>query len=317
MNKLDMNVLGAWSALLGYLGFFFPWWQRTLTRLSRRAGDWIVLVLLVPYLLATNLRPPLLDLLRVVVYLALPTLCLRVRPRGAKPLDLWHVLAILLIWVPIELSLFGLLVDLILPGVDVRGALAGVYLLPGTRAMLVPGLELPIDKLTAILLALTLFRVRHPLDGIGFSLRLRWRDLRTALLGLAGFAVVGLPLGIWIGFLRYGPALPPWQDVVAGIVGSYLLVALPEELLFRGIIQNLAARRVKKDWGGLIVASAVFGLAHLNNTTRGFAVPNWAYVAIATIAGLAYGWVWRRTKKVTASAVTHMLVNLVWGIVFQ
>lgn len=310
-----MNVLAAWSALLGYLGFFFPWWQRILARLSKRAGDWMVLLLLAPYLLATGLRPPPLDLLRVVAYLALPTLCLRARPRDARPLDVWHVLAVLLIWVPIELSLFVLLVDLLLPGLDVRGALAGVYLLPGTRATLVPGVELPIDKLTAILLALTLFRVRHPLSGIGVTFWLRGFDLRAALLGLAGFAVVGLPLGLWIGFLRLDPALPRWQEVVAGIVGGYLLVALPEEILFRGIIQNLAARRARHKWVSLGAASLVFGLAHLNNSTRGFAVPNWAYVAMATLAGLAYGWVWRRTKKVTASAVTHALVNLVWGIV--
>jgi membrane protease YdiL (CAAX protease family) len=308
-----MNVLAAWLALVGYLGFLTPWWRRTLARLSKRAGDWIVLVLLVPYLLATRLRPPPLDLLRVVAYLALPTLCLRAR--GAKPLDVWHVLTILLIWVPIELSLFALLVDLVLPGVDLRGALAGVYLLPGTRATLVPGVELPIDKLTAILLALTLFGVRHPLSGLRVTFRLRWYDLRSALLGLVGFAAVGLPLGLWIGFLRYDPALPSWSDVAAGIVGGYFLVALSEEILFRGIIQNLAARRARHEWVAPVAASVVFGLAHLNNSTLGFAVPNWAYVAMATLAGLAYGWVWRRTKKVTASAVTHTLVNLVWGIV--
>jgi membrane protease YdiL (CAAX protease family) len=84
--------------------------------------------------------------------------------------------------------------------------------------------------------------------------------------------------------------------------------------LFRGILQNLLSRRAKKAWVALLAASLVFGLAHLNNATSGHAVPNWAYVAMATLAGLAYGWVWRRTKKVTASAITHMLVNLVWGI---
>ena len=312
-----MNVLAAWSALLGYLGFASPWWRRVLARVGKRAGDWMVFLLLTPYLLATGLRLPPLDLLRMVVYLALPTACLRLRPRDARPLDVWHVLAILLIWVPIELSLFALLADLILPGVDVRGALAGVYLLPGTRATLLPGVELPIDKLTAILLALTLFCVRHPLSGIGFSFRLRWRDLRAALLGLAAFAAVGLPLGLWIGFLRYAPGLPRWPEVAAGIVGGYLLVALPEELLFRGIIQNLAARRAKSRWVALVAASAVFGLAHLNNATRGYPVPNWGYVAMATLAGLAYGWAWQRTNKVTASAVTHMLVNLVWGILLS
>jgi membrane protease YdiL (CAAX protease family) len=42
-----------------------------------------------------------------------------------------------------------------------------------------------------------------------------------------------------------------------------------------------------------------------------------AYVVMATLAGLAYGWVWMRTRKVTASAITHMLVNLIWVTVFH
>jgi membrane protease YdiL (CAAX protease family) len=66
----------------------------------------------------------------------------------------------------------------------------------------------------------------------------------------------------------------------------------------------------------LPLAAFIFGLAHLNNSTPGFAEPNWAYVLMATFAGLAYGWVWRRTKRVTVSALTHMLVNLMWSIVF-
>lgn len=63
-------------------------------------------------------------------------------------------------------------------------------------------------------------------------------------------------------------------------------------------------------------ASTIFGLAHLNNTSAGFSIPNWAYALMATMAGVAYGWVWVRTSKVTASALTHMLVNLIWGTFF-
>ncbi|MFN2157100.1 MAG: type II CAAX prenyl endopeptidase Rce1 family protein [Anaerolineae bacterium] len=59
------------------------------------------------------------------------------------------------------------------------------------------------------------------------------------------------------------------------------------------------------------------GLTHINNATAGFAEPNWAYALMATIAGLAYGGVWARTRKVTASALTHMAVNLTWFLVFH
>jgi membrane protease YdiL (CAAX protease family) len=38
------------------------------------------------------------------------------------------------------------------------------------------------------------------------------------------------------------------------------------------------------------------------------------YAMMATLAGLAYGWTWRKTGKVTGSAVVHTTVNFIWGI---
>ena len=101
------------------------------------------------------------------------------------------------------------------------------------------------------------------------------------------------------------------------LLGGYLGVALQEEVLFRGLIQNLLRRRLKNDWWALAIAAPIFGLAHLNNSTGGFAQPNWAYTLMATLAGLAYGWVWVRSRKVTASALTHALVNAMWWLVFD
>jgi membrane protease YdiL (CAAX protease family) len=318
--------VAAWLALLAYLAFASAWWRGALARLSRRLGDWTVLLLLLPYLLAVGLRPPPLDLLRFIIYLALPTILLRTRirmlrvrarPRDARPFDLWHVLTILAIWVPVELDLFVLIADLIVPGVDLRAAVGGFYLLPRIGARLVPGVDLPIHTLTGVLLALFLLLVRHPLSDVGPSFRWRGSDVRSALLGLLGFALVGLPVGLGLRFIRYGPVAPDLRSVLTGVVGGYLLVALPEEVLFRGIIQNLLTKRTQRGALGLAIAAPIFGLAHLNNATPGYTAPNWAYVLVATLAGLAYGWVWMRTKKVTVSALTHMLVNLIWGIVFR
>ncbi len=46
-------------------------------------------------------------------------------------------------------------------------------------------------------------------------------------------------------------------------------------------------------------------------------MPNCDYVLMATLERLVYGWVWVRTRRMTASAVAHMLVNFVRGIVFH
>jgi len=310
------NVAAAWLALAAYLGFASRRWRKILDQTAQRLGDWAVLLLLVPYLLATSFRPEPLDLVRLLIYVALPTILLRLRSRDARPFDLMHVLVVLCIWVPIEIDLFVLMVDLIVPGVDLQSAFSGVYLLPQADALLVPGVSLPVVKLTAILLTLFLFLIRHPLEGIGFTVAWRWKDLGHALLGVCAFAVVGIPVGMALGFLQFRPVWPEPFELAARILAGYLLVALPEEVLFRGIIQNMLQKRWRRGFLVLPLAAFIFGMAHLNNATPGFAEPNWAYVLMATLAGLVYGWVWRRSKKVTVSALTHMLVNLMWSIVF-
>ena len=82
----------------------------------------------------------------------------------------------------------------------------------------------------------------------------------------------------------------------------YLVTGVPEEFLFRGLLQNvltgwLGARP------GLAIAAVVFGLAHL---------PDPRYVLLAAIAGVAYGLVYQRTQRITASAITHALVDATW-----
>ncbi|MBN1936916.1 MAG: CPBP family intramembrane metalloprotease [Anaerolineae bacterium] len=311
-----MNMVAAWLMLFLYLAFAWESWCDWLRRAQARLGDWMVFLLLLPYLLAVGFQPSVAGLVQMVVFLALPVILLRLRRPDARPFDLWHILVVLCLWVSIEPSLFILFADLIAPGAGFGARLAGVRLLPQVDALLLPGVGLPVDMLTAILLMLYLFLIYRPLKEIGFSFRWRWRDLRIALLGLGLFMAAGIPTGLAIGFLRFRPALPNFTDVVIGIISGYLLVALPEEVLFRGAIQNMLRQRLKSNWIALLIAAPIFGLAHLNNATRGFAAPNWGYVLMASLAGLAYGYVWMHTRKVTAAAITHMLVNLLWGILF-
>lgn len=311
-----MNVIAAWLMLCLYLAFAWDRWRDWVKRAQARLGDWTVFLLLLPYLLAVNFRPSLVGLVQMVIFLALPVILLRLRRPGARLFDLWHILIVLCVWIPIELSLFTLFIDLIVPGAGFGARLAGVRLLPQVDALLLPGVGLPVDKLIAVLLMLYIFLIYRPLKEIGFSFRWRWCDLWSALLGLGLFIVIGIPTGLATGFLHFQPALPKLANAAFSIIGGYLLVALPEEILFRGMIQNMLRERLKSNWIALLIAAPIFGLAHLNNATRGFAVPNWGYVLMASLAGLAYGYVWMRTRKVTAAAITHMLVNLLWGILF-
>lgn len=257
-------------------------------------------LLLIPYLLAA--APDAADdlsgfasgLALMALYLLAPMGLQQGRKGNAARPDVLDMMAVLLLWLPAE---FGWL-----PDVRVAGA--------------------PLAPLLGTVNALLIYVVVAPWKpraggkgGVGYTFRLTAQDVGIAVLALLAFAAVGIPLGLLTGFLAFEPQVPEFVPALLALLAGYLFTALPEELLFRGLIQNGLERLYPKAKIATLIAPAVlFGLAHLNNPTPGYPVPNAMYAVMATLAGLAYGYVWRRTGKITASAITHALVNFIWGL---
>ena len=205
----------------------------------------------------------------------------------------------------------ALIVILAVAALAVHAALLRQY---GPRALgwLTPHAALHV---VAVELALALVVIVAPAESFGFTFALDRRELVPAVLAFAAFAAAGIPIGIASGFIHFG-----WRGVDALAVAAlayriYFTFAIPEELLFRGVVQNALEGRLfggrRWPWS-LALASLTFGAAHLGHRPA----PNWRYGLLAALAGVAYGWVWRRTRKITASALTHALVDLAWVLGF-
>lgn len=151
------------------------------------------------------------------------------------------------------------------------------------------------------------------LDGTGFDLRLRLRDLIIGLREFAFYAPVAIALGLSLGFLHFHAAWPHPLRTIAAFAFTFFFIAVPEELFFRGWLQNLLARRIGRSWS-LLLTAAIFGLSHWNKRAVHF---NWRYVLLAAIAGIFYGRAWRQQRRVGASAVTHASVDTIWGLWFR
>lgn len=160
--------------------------------------------------------------------------------------------------------------------------------------------------------ALYCFLVARRLDGMGYSLvpsrTVCWIGIREWLFYLP-FALL---IGETTGFIYFHGLLPPAGTAVGTAFVTFLLIALPEELFFRGILQNLLETRLART-GALILASALFGLSHFNHRSTF----NWRYVLLATIAGIFYGRAWRAQRQIFASVLTHTLVDVVWSLWFR
>lgn len=147
------------------------------------------------------------------------------------------------------------------------------------------------------------------LDGVGFTFRIRKRDLTTGAREFALYTPIALILGLALKFLHVHAVMPRIATILVAYVFTFLFIAIPEELFFRGWMQNLLERRIGR-LPGLLVTSVIFGLSHFNKRAVHF---NWRYVLLAAIAGLFYGRAWRRDRRVSASAITHACVDTVWS----
>jgi membrane protease YdiL (CAAX protease family) len=154
------------------------------------------------------------------------------------------------------------------------------------------------------------FIVLRQLDGVGFDLRLRLRDLGIGLRELAMYAPIAISLGLSLGFLHLHTSAPWLPQLPGAFLFTFFFIAVPEELFFRGWLQNLLERRIGR-YPALFLTAVLFGLAHFNKRAVYF---NWRYVLLAVLAGIFYGRAWRQQRRVGASAITHACVDTIWSL---
>jgi membrane protease YdiL (CAAX protease family) len=247
------------------------------------------------------------DLLTSLAFVLLPALAFSQSRRQRIP-TLFDVVAVLYLLLSLTL---GLLPDLTLPQ---QGGIIGFFAFSAAPLLL-------------LLLA------GRGWPGLGFTWFLSWSDLRVALLGAAALLAVLASAALAAGVVEPSGSAPAVLDELMQAVLIYFLIALPQEILFRGLIQNGIARFAEaRLWRppdtrepekeklailrqpqliSLVSTALIVGAAVLYNPVSLPANP-----LLAFIAALGYGWVYQRTGKVTASAVTHLLVAWCWAILF-
>jgi hypothetical protein len=206
--------------------------------------------------------------------------------QGAKSAPGWlDFLIILMLWLPLEFALGASLI-----AKPAQGFLHSVAY----------GI--------AILIALVVFRGFRALPGMKFNAP----NVRDIGLGIVAFVMVA-PLLIFggrlLGFLpSLHAAAHPSAAAIARTFGIIFAgTALPEEILFRSLIQNWMMQRYGFNNRALFGAAFIFGCAHLDNGPQ--PLPNWRYMILATIAGLAYGKAFQKSNSVFSSVTCHALVD--------
>ena len=86
---------------------------------------------------------------------------------------------------------------------------------------------------------------------------------------------------------------------VFGIISITIMAPLVEELLFRGAIQGYMLRKGMKPLNAILIASAIFGIVHMNPIQ----------IPFAFAIGLIFGWLYYRTGSVVPGLIGHFINN--------
>lgn len=164
--------------------------------------------------------------------------------------------------------------------------------------------------------AASVLNQRQP-EGVAFGF---WPDAREWKTGLAWFAALLPPvfaLNALVGFARVGlPERPAEQIVLLGLgtfFGILWVVALSEELIFRGLLQNWLREATGNRAAAVALTALLFGAAHL-----GFrAFPNWRFAILAAVAGVGYGVAFEQGRGIRPAMVAHAGLVMVWRLFFR
>jgi membrane protease YdiL (CAAX protease family) len=152
--------------------------------------------------------------------------------------------------------------------------------------------------------------------NIGFGFWPQASEWKIGTLYFAGLLPVAAGLGWMLGFARPHLRYQGWEKLPLATVGTFFgvlwVLALGEEFFFRGLLQQWLQEWLNNRWAALILASAIFGSAHLWYQS----FPNWRFAVLAGVAGIFYGLAFRQAGSIRASMVTHALTVTTWRIFF-
>jgi uncharacterized protein len=150
-----------------------------------------------------------------------------------------------------------------------------------------------------------------------FSLWPRASEWRTGLFWFAVFAAPLVALALALHDVHFEPLHGTWWHVAAIAIGTFFgmlwVVALGEELFFRGVIERAFLNISASPFTAILISAVLFGAAHL----WFHEFPNWRRACIAALLGVGCGIAYWRTGSVRAPMVTHAMVVTTWRVFFR
>jgi membrane protease YdiL (CAAX protease family) len=165
------------------------------------------------------------------------------------------------------------------------------------------------DKtIAAIILVLTSGLIFRQTSLFGMK---AWRETILAAVLCVSLLV---PSAVLSGYVHFDPKFP--DSLWFWAFNNLLFVSFSEEVIFRGIIQNQLTQLTNR-WNmtpfiSIFISALLFAVALPGHRQGGL-----HFMAFVTLAGMFYGYVYHRTKRLEAAMFVHFFVNLIHFLLFS
>ena len=141
--------------------------------------------------------------------------------------------------------------------------------------------------------------------------REQWRAVGQSAAVMLGTPALVLAAGLTFGFVALDLKWNGYTPIF--LAANLLFTCVTEEAFFRGLIQHqlgnaMGRWRQAGPYLAVLIAAVLFGIAH----ARGGA----ALIALATLAGVGYGYAYLRSKRIEAAILTHFALNALHFVAF-
>ncbi|OEK07723.1 hypothetical protein A8C32_16595 [Flavivirga aquatica] len=149
---------------------------------------------------------------------------------------------------------------------------------------------------------------------IGFCLEYKKVEflliLKLVVINLLLMGLIFFVLATVLGYSKFEPKLPYFTPV--WVLVNLFFTCMAEEAIFRKLIQQRIHDSLSGKYAlvlSVLIASLAFGLAHFSGGI--------AYIVLASLAGMFYGYVYYKSKRIESSILLHFGFNLLHLLLFS
>lgn len=205
----------------------------------------------------------------------------------------------------ISFLILSLVLSVVVYAFFIPGGVASVALLTVSQLSLMQLTTFLAGLIPAILI---LRYVDHrPFSDLGFGIEGRGKDIFYGALAAVVLYGVGFGLSLALGLVRVTGVLVDWEWLL-GSFFFFLLVAVTEELMFRGYVLGRLLRTRMNKFLALLLSAVSFACLHLMN-------PNVAFLPMLNLilAGLLLGATYIYTRNLWFPISLHLFWNWLQG----